>query len=227
MAKIKEREKAVKLRREGESIRSIAQQLDISKSTASYWCRDVILSPDQIQALQEKMRTAGARALFQAAQKKRMRRRETENDQRKKGYKKVGEINKRDLFILGLGLYWGEGYKESSGELGFTNSDPEMIQIYMEWLKRIFEVDTTRLVARITINNRHSERIEKITEYWSEITEIPIDQFTKPSLINTRSKKKFENSENYFGTLRIKVRSGTKLKQEILGSLQACGYKIK
>lgn len=48
MAKSKEKNKALKLRQQGESIKKIAKKLKIAKSTISLWCRDIELTPEQI-----------------------------------------------------------------------------------------------------------------------------------------------------------------------------------
>ncbi len=45
--------KARELRNKGVSVKSIAKHLHISKSTASVWVRDIILSVDQLEALRK------------------------------------------------------------------------------------------------------------------------------------------------------------------------------
>lgn len=49
MAKSKEKNKALILRQNGESIKDIAKRLKISKSTVSLWCRDIKLTSEQIK----------------------------------------------------------------------------------------------------------------------------------------------------------------------------------
>jgi len=44
-----------------------------------------------------------------------------------KGKDDLGSLSDRDIYCIGLGLYWGEGYKQGSQEFGFTNNDPQMI----------------------------------------------------------------------------------------------------
>jgi transposase len=57
MAKTLKHNKAIKLRLEGKSIKSIAKILNISKSTASVWCKDVGLTQKQIKKLHKDMVT--------------------------------------------------------------------------------------------------------------------------------------------------------------------------
>jgi hypothetical protein len=133
----------------------------------------------------------------------------------------TGEVSQRDLFLLGLGLYWGEGYKGGNSELGFTNSDSDMVKIFLKWLRTIYEIHKSSLILRVSINDIHKDRIHIVTKYWANVTNVSISQFTKPSFTKTSLKKKYPNHEHYFGILRVKVRRGSRLKQRILGSLAA------
>ncbi|MFN8564338.1 MAG: helix-turn-helix domain-containing protein [Anaerolineae bacterium] len=54
MAKPLERSRARQLRQEGMSVKDIAEQLGVTKSSVSIWVRDVELSGDQKAALREK-----------------------------------------------------------------------------------------------------------------------------------------------------------------------------
>jgi len=133
--------------------------------------------------------------------------------------KDIGPINKRDLEMLGIGLYWGEGYKRGSSELGFTNSDPNMITVYMEWLRIIFQVEKENMTLRVSINSSHKDRVKTVLNFWSEHTRIPIEQFTKTSLIKSKIKKTYPNRDTHFGTLRIKVKRSSVLKLKTLGAI--------
>ncbi|MDD3728951.1 MAG: hypothetical protein PHH50_01355 [Candidatus Pacebacteria bacterium] len=52
--KIKEKEKAIKLRKKGLSYNDILKEIPVAKSTLSLWLRDVGLSKRQRQKLTEK-----------------------------------------------------------------------------------------------------------------------------------------------------------------------------
>src|SRR3989338_4061548 len=53
MARILDREKALLLRKRGESYSQIKKQLGISKSTLSYWLRDYPLSKERVSELRD------------------------------------------------------------------------------------------------------------------------------------------------------------------------------
>ena len=221
MAKIIERTKARALRTQGKSIAEIADNVQVSKSTASYWCRDVTLYREQILQLAQKSKSGGTKGLLLAAEKKRTERIIHTKIATALGAHDVETLKARDVFFTGLGLYWGEGYKRGNEELGFTNSDPQMIKFIIHWLYIIYSVERRDLIARVSINEQHKERANKVENYWSGIAGIPKTQFTRTSLIKTQSKKIYTDPEKHFGTLRIKVRRGANLRRRILGSIHA------
>ena len=49
MARFKEKNKALLLRKKGESINDIAKKIKVSKSIVSRWCRDIKLTSEQIE----------------------------------------------------------------------------------------------------------------------------------------------------------------------------------
>lgn len=225
MAKLQEQSKAMRLRKSGYSISAIAKTLSVSKSTASGWCRDIALTERQLEQIAEKSKHHATLSLLKSSENQRKVRQENIKRATQIGKRDVGKLSQRDVHMIGLGLYWGEGYKKGNQELGFTNSDPGMITFYIHWLRTVYGIEKKDLILRVSINNQHAERITDIVQYWSLITGISTTQFTKTSLIKIRSKKIYENLHTHFGTLRIKVRRGTELRRRILGSIQA--LKIK
>lgn len=221
MAKQHEKERALVLRKKGHSIQEIAEKLAVSKGTVSVWCRDISLSARQIEILARRTKHHAVEALLKSAEQQRRTRQEMIITASNQGVADIGRLSKRDLFMVGLGLYWGEGYKRGSQELGFTNSDPALVTTYIRWLYEIYSVENDALILRVSINAQHSDRIAEVERYWSKLTHIPLKQFTKSSLIKTTTKRVFSDRSTHFGTLRIKVRRGTNLRRRILGSIAA------
>ncbi len=225
MAKPHLQQKAIAMRIRGNSINTIAGKLVVSKSTVSGWCRDIGLSEKQLALIAEQSRHHATLGLLKSSELLRERRQANIAKAIQLGKNDVGKISKRDMYMLGLGLYWGEGYKKGSQELGFTNSDPVMIRFYIEWLKQIYKISKTDLILRISINNQHLSRANEILKYWSNTTSIPVSQFTKTSFIKVGGKKIYSDLTNHFGTLRVKVRRGTELRRRILGSITSFNIK--
>lgn len=221
MAKIKQKEQVIKLRKQGLSIRDISQRLETPKSTVSYWCRDIKLSKSQIEKLAKSQEHASMKSILKLAEINRNKRIVATKKFTALGISDVCNITNRDLFMVGLALYWGEGYKKGSQELGFTNSDPEIIKIFIKWLQTIYAIKLPDLIMRVSINNIHKNREVAVLKYWSCVTKVPVSQFTKTSFIKTRAKKEYANHNQHYGTLRVKVRRGTNLRRRILGSISA------
>lgn len=139
----------------------------------------------------------------------------------RKGLSMVGDVSERDIMCIGLGLYWGEGYKRGSQEFGFTNSDDKMIRFYIKWLQVVFGIKKSDLILRVSINESHKARIKQVENFWSSVTNVPLSQFTKPSLIKSASKKLHSHKDVHYGTLRIKVRRGTTKRRIVLGVIQS------
>lgn len=226
MVKILEKEEVIHLRHKGESVRDIAHKIGVSKSTVSMWCRDISLSSEQIRCLQERQKRASARVLFEIAERNRARRVKKEKVLKREGWRRVGSMSIRDLFVAGLALYWGEGYKrEYRGGVEFSNSDPAMILFFIDWLRELYNVSVEQLTLRVGINHIHRNREKVVLQYWSKVTSVPLSQFTKTSFIRSDLKKIYKNHNEHFGTLRVKVQKSTDLKRRILGSIGALGSR--
>ena len=226
MASVQLREKARLLRQKGQSISNISTALNASKSTVSYWCRNIALTNKQMRNLAQKRKDAGALGRLRAAEKKRAIRIEAVEVESKRGARAIGSLSQRDIFVLGIALYWGEGYKSGNEECGFTNSDPDIIRACILWLERAYSIPLSDLIPRVSINQTHRNRINIVEQYWSKATGIPRSQFTKTSLIKTHSRKIYSDPAQHFGTLRIKVRRGTALRRRILGSIKEVARQV-
>ena len=219
MSKPFKKEQALEWRKYGRSISDIASALSVSKSTVSVWCRDIALSEEAIANIAKSGNAKATIALMRYSEEKRTQRQLAELKSAKKGACRLSSLSDRDIYCIGLGLYWGEGYKTGSQEFGFTNSDPRMILFYMRWLNVVFGIKKMDVILRISINQTHKHRIKEVEAYWSKLLDIPHSQFTKTSLIKSTSKKVYKNEQVHMGTLRIKVRKGTSLRREILGAI--------
>lgn len=216
--KIASRTVAETLRQGGMSIKEIARKVEVSQSTASRWCAGITLSSEQRTRLERNQREAGAKALAPWIERNRVLKQKDLAKQSLDGRRDVGTLSKRDLLILGLGLYWGEGYKRGSQEWGFTNSEPGMICAILAWLLQSYGVTTDRIIARLTINDRYKTEAKRITRIWAKETGIPLSQFGSPTFIHGYAESSLQ-ARTYRGTLRIKVRRGTSLRRRILASI--------
>jgi len=218
MAKAIEKMKAREMRRKGESVTEIAKKLGVSSSTTSLWCRDIKLSQKQIKELERHSRDPnyGMRLANALAQQK--VRKDKTYKLHQEGKVEVGKLSKRELFIAGVALYWGEGFKKDS-QAGLASMDAGIIHFFIRWLKVCFGYKNEDLIFRLTLNISHKPRVGEVQEYWSKLLGIPTAYFQKPFFQVTTWKKVYENPGNYHGVLRIKVRKSTDFLRKIDGFL--------
>lgn len=216
MAQTLLRDKARQLRSAGSSLNEITERLKIPKSTARYWCRDIVLSKRQLKNLFQKQIIGGALS----AETLRKKRLSKIGKLKQEGMADIGKLSNKELFLVGIALYWAEGYNKGDGEFGFTNSNPRIINLIIRWLNNCCNISKDRIHLRIAINYLHKNRIANILKFWSRATDIPKFQFSKPTFIKVKNKKIYLNPENYFGTLRIKVRNSTDFRRKIMGWIE-------
>lgn len=219
MAKFRQKLQARKFRKAGKSIKNIANILDVSSSTVSLWCRDIELTKEQIKKLEQQSRDPfyGRRMEYILSVKKKV----AEKTQMlyKQGIQEVGVLNKRELFLSGIALYWSEGFKKDS-QVGFANSNPKMIKLFIKWLEECCGYTKNDLLFRVTVNISHKKRLDEIERYWATVVDVPGTKFQKAFYQNVKWKKIYENPNEYFGVLRIRVRRSKDFLRKIHGWIE-------
>ena len=102
MSRIKDKSKAIELRRKGMSYSQIKAELGISKSTLSGWLQDMPLSEDRVRELGP----MNLKRIERCRNTKLKHRQERLKNIYNKARLDIGELSKRELFLLGLFLYW-------------------------------------------------------------------------------------------------------------------------
>lgn len=210
----------IKVRKEGFSISQIAVDFKLSKGTVSLWCKNVKISQKAKDAIYQKwfLATNKGRAKgTQSNKNKRLKDLELQNSEAKKI---VGTISERDIFILGLALYWAEGGKKGdSTGFSFINSDPRMIKIMLVWLTKYMNISQGNINFRVSVNIAHRERIGNILKFWSNLLDLPISKFGKTLYIRTAYKRVYTNHCVYNGMLRIRVSKSVWLRRRIVSMI--------
>jgi hypothetical protein len=90
------------------------------------------------------------------------------------GVERIGTLDDEAFLAAGTALYAGEGAKRD-GAVSFANTDAAMVEFFVAWLRRFFEIDEPRLRARVYL---HQGLDLTVTEaFWSDVTAIPLSQF--------------------------------------------------
>ena len=217
------KEKAVNYRKKGYSYNMISQKIGVNKSTLSDWLNRIPYSPNG-----EVIKRIGLQRLKSAAFKHNQKMNEIV-EMRDLAKKELGKITKRDLWILGIGLYLGEGSK-SNEILGFSNSDPEIIKILVEWFKKNCYLNNKNFNP--FIHAYPDNDIKKTLNYWSKMTGIPKKQFGKTYIDKRTNKSKIKRKTLPYGTIDLRIRSygekefGKRLHRRIMGWIKSATDQI-
>ncbi len=217
--KLQEKQKAIGLRKRGLSYSEILRHITVSKSTLSLWLRSVGLSQRQKQRLTEKKLESMQRGWI-ACRNKRIKITEIIKNNAKKD---LGKISKRDLWLIGIALYWAEGRKEKNRgvDVGLINSDEKLIKAYLKWLQEICNIKGNEIHFRIYLHETSRHRLQEVREFWASKTRFPINKFEKVSWKKHRIKTLRKNvGKNYFGLLSVRVEKSTNFNRKIQGWIE-------
>jgi hypothetical protein len=210
-----EKEAARALRFKGLAISEIASTLKVSKASVSVWVRDIVLTSSQ----RKKINSNGFSV--SAIEKRRVHR--IANTHRKHrevidaAKLDIPEISKRELFLIGIALYWGEGGKTNVNLTRISNADPVVIKIMMRFFRELCAVPADKFNGQVHIFSHLNAKAAE--QYWSAISGIPIRNFYKTqSKPSSASKDKRHTLPN--GTFQIYI-SDTKLQLKIKGWIEA------
>jgi len=215
-----EKQKVIALRKKGQSIKEIARNLRVAKSSVSDWVRDIVLTKKQ----REMLALRGHSAVV--VEKRRTTRLSNELAKRQvvisKAEKEIGFISNNELKIIGTMLYWAEGRKRGQRTVSFSNSDPSMARVIMRYFREICLVPESKFRGHIHIHSHLN--VSDAVKYWSNVTGIPQKQFYKTYCVpSISSKGKMDSLPN--GTLDISV-CDTKLFLVIMGWIKGITERI-
>jgi transcriptional regulator with XRE-family HTH domain len=207
------------LRREqGLPIKEIARRVGVAVSSVSHWVRDIELTPEQHEALRLLNPAYNGRRDGAATNARRWR-------EKRRAWQEEGRDlarRREPLFIAGAMLYWAEGARERN-QLRFTNSDPEMTQLFVTFLRRYFDLGDSDIRVTCNLFADHAERQHEIEQFWLDTLGLPRSSLCK-STVNVYSKysKKKRQNKLPYGTCRVVV-SRTRVTQSLYGAIQELG----
>ncbi|MFJ8542850.1 hypothetical protein ACIRFH_12705 [Streptomyces sp. NPDC093586] len=207
------RDKARELRLQGWTYDRIQVELGCSKSSISLWVRD--LPKPERRAPSEQAKLAASKRWEHELAMRDAARQQTKTTARQE----IGSLSERELFLLGVGLYWAEGAKDkiySRREFVlFVNSDPGMITVFLAWLD-LLQVERERLRFRVMIHE--TADVPAAEQYWATLVDTNVACFGKTTLKKHNPKTVRKNvGENYRGCLVISVVQSADLYRRIEG----------
>lgn len=130
-----------------------------------------------------------------------------------KAQETISSLSLKEKAIFISALYWGEG---SKADFGLSNTDPNLITVFVKGLKEVFGIPVEDLKVSIRIY----EDLDKqdCLEFWSKITGVPVNKFISIITLKGRKKGKLQ-----YGMCRVRVTKGgdllkyvTAIKNEVV-----------
>lgn len=218
MAKKHLHQKAVELRKAGYSYGYIKERTGVSKSTLCEWLSDLPYKRNQYTV--DKI----SKARLMANEAQREKKRKSLASAKELAIKDIGKFTKRDLFVLGIGIYIGEGAKGNDAPIRISNSDPKIIKTAIIWFKEICGLQNVNFSIRIHTYPDNNQ--EKAVAFWAKETGLPRSSFLK-TWIDVRTDKKRKNFGKLpYGTAHLGVKNsgqkkaGTFLMRRILAWIE-------
>lgn len=207
------RERARELRVKGLTYDQIQVELGCSKGSISLWVRD-LPKPERRDPSEQAKLAARKRWEHELDVRDGVRQR-TKNA----AMEAVGRMSERELFLVGVGLYWAEGSKDKPYDrrenVTFVNSDPSMIRVYAAWLD-LLGIAPERRQYRLMIHE--SADVTAAEQYWADLLRVDVSTFQQTTLKKHNPKTVRKNTgENYRGCLVIRVRQSANLYCHIEG----------
>lgn len=180
-----DRHLAIKLRKQNKSYNKISKELNIPKSTLTYWFKQEDWSEEIKRELTRKALYVAKKRLRLINKSRREKWNEWHRECREKAREQFPILNKHPLFLAGLMLYWGEGDSKLENSLvRLSNTDPGMIKIFCLFLKESCLVPKDRIKAELILYPDLNEKYCK--NFWSQVSGIPLNQFIKSQFIQGR-----------------------------------------
>lgn len=216
MARFEDKAKAIALRKQEMSYSQIKRILGVSKSTLSLWLRGMPLSKERILNLRG--RSERRIELYREAMRNKRTIRRKAVFYREQ--KQLLPLTKKELYVAGLFLYWGEGGKTIRTEVTFSNTDPHMLKFYLVWLKDGLGAPTSEVKVKLHLYVDMDIAAE--IEYWSNELGLPLYQFKTPYIKKSTLKSLTYKTRGH-GTCNLILYGRDWYEKVMLGIQAICG----
>ena len=184
----KDKEIATKMRRQGKSYREIHNALKVPLGTLSNWFSEIGWSKDMAKKLTAQMQIQHTARIGELDKIRGQHLVHAYEEARSEAKKDLTVLKYNPLFIAGLMLYWGEGDKATKGQVRLANTDPELIKLFVFFLKKVCNIHTEKIGISILTYPDIDDKTNR--QYWSDVSGIAQGKFLKSILMQGRHKTK-------------------------------------
>ena len=192
------------LRQHGWTYTEICRKLGmIPKATLANWFQDIASSPEQQNRIQAKILRSAAQGRPLARQMLAEKLEQWKTDKRRRADDFIDSLALTSAMtkLACALLYLAEGQKyPASRFLGFSNTNPGIIRLFLQLLRASFPINESRFRCRIS--RRCDQDYEPLKAYWSSVTGIPTSRFFQ-SKADPRTQGKPTRRENYRGVCAV------------------------
>jgi transcriptional regulator with XRE-family HTH domain len=181
------------LRRKGLSYNEINLKINLPKSTISKYANNVKIHPKFIKKWAGKRGGSSKRKLLK--------------EKRALVYSRnfLSAITRKERILFLSALYWAEGSKK---DFGLSNTDPDLIKVFINGLRNDFEIKESDI--RVSIRIYEDLNKEKCLNFWSKITGVKKENFCSINILAGKRHGKLK-----YGMCRIRVLKGGDLLKKI------------
>ncbi len=184
------------MRDAGYSYNMIRDELGLAKSTLSNWFKDRPFTPNR--AVLRRIQYGP----IKSAEKSHNRKVQEIEELKERGSKEIGIFTARDLWLLGLGLYMGEGSK-SHETIRIINSDPHMVKLAIRWFK--VTCGLTKHNITVALHLYPDNDVGECIKFWRRITQLPLRNFRKTQIDARKNKSTLKRNKSPYGTAHITI----------------------
>lgn len=192
--KVKEKQLAIELRQQGHTIPEIEKLVGCPRSSIHNWVKDVSVPDNYLDKLKSRQ------ILF--SEKRALSTRESWKQKYSEAIQDYDPPFDDPRFMLGLGLYLGEGYKYGRFTVGMVNCQSSILVAFRKWIDEFFKLPETSYAAHVKLHDPTLS--EKAVEWWSKQLDVPKEKFFKTTVeANKKTLKKMNVLE--YGTCAFYV----------------------
>ena len=193
----------------GSTYAQIQKKYPVPKSTLSFWFSHAGKKQDRAEQLAH-LRIARIASIKAKNRQKALRVKEA-GDTARRIATHVPILQEAVGKALLAMLYWAEGGK-TDGNMKFTNTDPELILVFISLLRKYYKIDESRLRIGLLVHYYHNR--SRVRQFWSEKLQISTTQFWKIYL-KPRSGKKRNYKRNFYGICNLHY-SSSAIQRELI-----------
>lgn len=209
--------KIISLRKQGKTYGEIREIYNVPKGTLSDWLKNIKISTEAKRKIQQQTYKRWKRANEIFIKKRIQEAWEKRTEIQNKAQREIKKVSSNDLKLIGAALYWAEGNQKYRNQLRFSNSNPEIIKIIMEFFRKVCKINNEKIKGKV--HTYPKTNYNKTRDFWTKLTKLPKKNFYKPQTQISKASKRKRNTLPY-GTLHLNAgntESMCKVKGWILG----------